>query len=101
MNTRSNIQNYKESLKYYSKLVEYYPNNAEGYFGLSQNYLMLDDEKKALDNIFKAYKIYSNINSRYKKDAELIIDLIQESLISKGQENIFNKIASENNVILE
>src|SRR5690606_34665295 len=46
------MEDYKESIKYYSKLVDYYPNNAEGYFGLSQNYLMLNDEEKALDNIF-------------------------------------------------
>lgn len=94
------MEDYKESIKYYSKLVDYYPNNAEGYFGLSQNYLMLNDEEKALDNIFKAYKIYTIQDSHYKKDAELIINIIQEILKSRNQENIFKKIADENNIII-
>lgn len=92
---------FKTSISYYEKLIKYQPNNAEGYFGAGKNYLLLNDDEKALDNIFIAHIIYSNEKSEYLKDSEQFLGTLYQKMKSENKEDIFKKIAAKNNVKLE
>lgn len=92
---------FETSVSYYEKLIKYQPNNAEGYFGAGKNYLLLNDDEKALDNIFIAHIIYSNEKSEYLKDSEQLLGTLYQKMKSENKEDIFKKIAAKNNVKLE
>lgn len=92
---------YKTAINYYEKLIKYDPNNAEGFFGAGKNYLALNDSEKALDNIFKAHRIYTIDKSDYVKDTEQIIDAIYQKLKSENKEDLFKKVAEKNDIKIE
>lgn len=92
---------YKTAITYYEKLIKYDPNNAEGFFGAGKNYLALNDSEKALDNIFKAHRIYTIDKSDYVKDTEQIIGAIYQKMKSENKEDLFKKVAEKNDVKIE
>lgn len=91
---------FKTAIGYYEKLIQYHPNNAEGYFGAGKNYFLLKNYEKALNNIFTAHRIYTDENSNYAKDSELIIGAIYQKLQEENKEELFKKIAKEHNIQL-
>jgi tetratricopeptide (TPR) repeat protein len=92
---------FKTAVGYYEKLIQYQPNNAEGYFGAGKNYFLLNDDEKALDNIFIAHIIYTSEKSEYVKDSEQLLGAIYQKMKSENKEELFKKIAEKNNVKLE
>lgn len=92
---------YKTAIEYYEKLIKYEPNNAEGYFGVGKNYLALNDDEKALDQIFKAHRIYSIDKSEYTKDTETLMGALYQKMKNENKEEVFKKIAAENNINIE
>ena len=90
------IEDYDNAIKYYEKLKKYYKKNPESYYGLSRMYLFKEDYKNAADNIIKAYKLYVEIESPYKADAEQILTLVYKTMEEKGMKEDFLKIAKEN-----
>ncbi|WP_163409346.1 tetratricopeptide repeat protein [Flavobacterium ajazii] len=92
---------YKTAITYYEKLIRFDPNNAEGFFGAGKNYLALDDSEKALDNIFKAHRIYTVEKSDYIKDTEKIIGAIYQKMKSEKKEDLFKKVAEQNDIKIE
>ncbi|MCI9844447.1 tetratricopeptide repeat protein [Flavobacterium pectinovorum] len=92
---------YKTAITYYEKLIKFDPNNAEGFFGAGKNYLALNEDEKALDNIFKAHRIYTVEKSDYIKDTEQIIGAIYQKLKSEKKENLFKKVAEQNDIKIE
>ncbi len=92
---------YKTAISYYEKLIQYHPDNAEGYFGVGKNYIMLNDDEKALENIFIAHVIYTNEKSEYVKDSEQLLGALYQKMKSENKEDLFKKIAAKNNVKIE
>lgn len=92
---------YKTAISYYEKLIQYHPDNAEGYFGVGKNYIMLNDDEKALENIFIAHVIYTNEKSEYVKDSEQLLGALYQKMKSENKEDLFKKIAEKNNVKIE
>lgn len=92
---------YKTAITYYEKLIKYDPNNAEGYFGAGKNYFVLNDNTKALNNIFIAHRIYTIDKSDYVKDSELLLGAIYQKMKEENKEDLFKKIAEKNNVKID
>lgn len=92
---------HKTAIEYYEKLIKYQPNNAEGYFGVGKNYLALNEDEKALDQIFKAHRIYTIDKSEYVKDTETLMGAIYQKMKKENKEDVFKKIAAENNINIE
>lgn len=92
---------YKTAIEYYEKLIKYQPNNAEGYFGAGKNYLQINNDEKALNDIFIAHRIYSADKSEYTKDTEMLMGAIYQKMVKENKEDIFKKIAAENNIAIE
>jgi tetratricopeptide (TPR) repeat protein len=92
-------QQYKKAVKTYEKLAEIEPNNPEVFYGIGQMYAMhLNDSEKGLDNMCKAYIIYTEQKSPYRSDAEKIIQMIYAQMKKDGKEESFNKILKANNI---
>lgn len=92
---------FKTAIEYYEKLIKYQPNNAEGYFGAGKNYLALNNDDKALQDICIAHGIYTNEKSEYSKDTEMLMGAIYQKMVKENKEQIFKKIAAENNITVE
>jgi tetratricopeptide (TPR) repeat protein len=92
---------YKTAIDYYERLIKYQPNNAEGYFGAGKNYLQINNDEKALNDIFIAHRIYTADKSEYTKDTEMIMGAIYQKMVKENKESIFKKIAAENNIVIE
>lgn len=92
---------FKTAIDYYEKLIKYQPENAEGYFGAGKNYLALNNDEKALSAIFIAHKIYTADKSEYTKDTEMLMGAIYQKMVKENKEELFKKIAAENNVVIE
>lgn len=94
-------EDYKTAITYYEKLIEYQPNNAEGYFGAGKSYLQINNDEKALDGILKAHRIYSETQSDYIKDTEMLMGAIYQKMKADNKEDVFKRIAKENNINIE
>lgn len=92
---------FKSAIDYYEKLIQYQPNNAEGYFGAGKNYFALNNDEKALQDIFTAHKIYTSDKSEYTKDTDILMGAIYQKMVKENKEDIFRKIAAENNIAIE
>lgn len=92
---------FKSAIDSYEKLIQYQPNNAEGYFGAGKNYFALNNDEKALTDIFTAHKIYTNDKSEYAKDTEMLMGAIYQKMVKENKEDLFKKIAAENNIAIE
>ena len=92
---------FKTAIEYYEKLIKYQPDNAEGYFGVGKNYLALNEDEKALDQIFKAHRIYTSDKSEYVKDTETLMGAIYQKMKKENKEEAFKRIAAENNINIE
>ena len=92
---------FKSAIDYYEKLIQYQPNNAEGYFGAGKNYFALNNDEKALQDIFTAHKIYTSDKSEYTKDTDILMGAIYQKMVKENKEDVFRKIAAENNIAIE
>jgi len=92
---------YKTAIEYYERLIKYQPNNAEGYFGAGKNYLQLNNDEKALSDIFIAHRIYIADKSEYSKHTEMLMGAIYQKMVKENKEDLFKKIAAENNIVIE
>jgi len=91
-------KDYDKALEAYQNLLVVFPGDAEGYFGIGRMYILKSDYAKGLDNMCKAYNIYTEINSPYRVDAQTIISGLYKAMKEKGQEELFNKILKDNHI---
>lgn len=94
-------KDYKAAAETYIKLIESDYNNPEGYYGAGRTYYTAGEYEKGVDNMFKAYVIYSETKSPYVNDAAKNLSFFYKDLKDKGKENIFKEMAKKNNVNLE
>lgn len=90
---------YKKAVKAYEKLAKIEPNNPEVFYGIGQMYAFhLNDAEQGLENMCKAYTIYTAQKSAYRSDAEKIIQMIYAEMKKDGKEATFEKILAANNI---
>ncbi|MGU3376869.1 tetratricopeptide repeat protein [Chryseobacterium sp. M5A1_1a] len=90
---------YQKALDAYSDFDKLYPDDAEVYYGIGHIYNdYLKDNEKALDNICKAYKIYTEQKSPYRADAETMLVSIYKKMSDDGKEAKFKEILKNNNI---
>lgn len=88
-----------EAITTYNEILKYYPGDPEVYYGVGLVYYSVKkDMENALQNMCKAYNIYSNQKSPYRSDAEKVINLIYTEMKKNNREDVFNRILKENNI---
>ncbi|MDW9381609.1 tetratricopeptide repeat protein [Chryseobacterium sp. JV558] len=90
---------YQKAIDAYNDFDKVYPGDPEVYYGMGQVYFThLKNNEKGLDNICKAYKIYSEQKSPYRSDAEKMIGYIYKSMKDEGKADKFKEILKSNNI---
>ncbi|MGY6647955.1 tetratricopeptide repeat protein [Wenyingzhuangia sp. IMCC45574] len=90
---------YSKAVEAYKKLAVLDPDNPEIYYGVGNVYaLRLNKLEEGLDNMCKAYIIYSQNKSPYRVDAEKVIGMIYKKMEKNNELDTFNKILKQNNI---
>ncbi|GEJ43399.1 MULTISPECIES: tetratricopeptide repeat protein [unclassified Chryseobacterium] len=90
---------YQKAIDAYGDFDKMYPGDPEVYYGMGQVYFThLKNNEKGLDNICKAYRIYSEQKSPYRSDAEKMIGYIYKSMKEEGKTDKFKEILKNNNI---
>ncbi|BAO54752.1 tetratricopeptide repeat protein [Nonlabens marinus] len=93
-------KDYKKAIKAYEEYIERYPEDPEGYFGLSQCGLLTKNYELAANNIFPAYKMYAEVNSPYKQDAEAVLSAVYKGMKENDNLERFREIAAKHEITL-
>lgn len=92
-------KDYQKAIESYENLSKVSSDNPEVYYGIGAIYFQyIIDDEKALDNMCKAYNLYTAQNSPYRTDAEKIIQNLYASFKEKGKTDKFNEILKANNI---
>ncbi|MEJ5051604.1 tetratricopeptide repeat protein [Chryseobacterium culicis] len=90
---------YQKAIDAYNDFDKIYPGDPEVYYGMGQVYFTyLKNNEKGLDNICKAYRLYSEQKSPYRSDAEKMIGYIYKSMKEEGKTDKFKEILKNNNI---
>ncbi|RVT73372.1 tetratricopeptide repeat protein [Flavobacterium sufflavum] len=90
---------YHKAIETYKKLAELDSKDPEIYYGIGNVYAFsLNDLENGLDNLCKAYNIYSDMKSPYRTDAQTLIQRIYANLKKEGKEDKFFEILKNNNI---
>lgn len=90
---------YNKAIEAYKKLSELDSKDPEIYYGLGNVYAFsLNDLENGLDNLCKAYNIYSDMKSPYRTDAQTLIQMVYTNFKKKGKEDKFFEILKKNNI---
>ncbi|MES2239252.1 MAG: tetratricopeptide repeat protein [Bacteroidota bacterium] len=90
---------FNKAIEAYKKLSELDSKNPEIYYGIGNVYVFsLNDQENGLDNLCKAYNIYSETKSPYRTDAQTLIQRIYANLKKEGKEDKFFEILKNNNI---
>lgn len=95
------LKDYKSSGETYLKYIQLHPDDPEGFFGAGRIFYIAGDYEKGVDNMFKAYIMYSETQSPYLKDAQQNLAFYYDDLKEKGKFEIFEKAAINNGIVLE
>ncbi len=91
-------QQYTEAVVYYEKFIEIYSDDPEGYYGLGLILYTQDQEEAGLDNLIRAYTIYTSQNSPYRADAAKKIGYMYKDLKNQDKLEVFHKVADKYNL---
>lgn len=92
-------KDYKSAIEAYNRLALLSKDNPEIYYGIGRIYAVyLADPEKGLDNICKAYKLYTQQRSPYRSDAEQLMGYIYAEMKKQGNEKKFDEILKANNI---
>jgi tetratricopeptide (TPR) repeat protein len=95
-------KNFDKAIEAYQNILHFYPDDPEAYYGEGRIYAFFKiDLEKALQNLCKAYNIYTNTNSPYRVDAEKNINYIHGKMKAEDKEARFFEILKENNIAAE
>jgi tetratricopeptide (TPR) repeat protein len=89
---------YEEAVNYYNKFIEIYNEDPEGYYGLGLILYTQEQEEAGLDNLIRAYTIYTAQNSPYRADAAKKIGYMYKDLKNQDKLEVFNKVADKYNL---
>jgi len=86
-------KDYEKAVQYYEKLATIDDKNPEVYYGLGQICaLYLNQYEKGLNYMCKAYLLYIETGSAYRKDAEKVIGMLYNEMKKQGKEKEFEDI---------
>jgi tetratricopeptide (TPR) repeat protein len=92
-------KDYEKAVQYYEKLATIDNKDPEVYYGLGQICaLYLNQYEKGLNYMCKAYLLYIETGSAYRKDAEKIIGMIYGEMKKQGKEKEFEEILNSHNI---
>ncbi len=91
-------QQYSEAVTYYEKFIDIYSEDPEGYYGLGLILYTQDQEEAGLDNLIRAYTIYTKQNSPYRADAAKKIGYMYKDLKNQDKLEVFHKVADKYNL---
>ena len=91
-------KNYDQAIVYYKKFITLYSEDPEGYYGLGLILYTQDQQEEGLDNLVRAYTIYTAQNSPYRADAAKKIGYMYKDLKNQDKLEVFNKIADKYNL---
>jgi len=90
---------YDKAINAYERLAKLDKNNPEVYYGIGRIYVVyLEDYENGLQNLCKAYNIYTDQKSPYRTDAEAMISMAYGAMKKQGKEKRFNEILKENHI---
>lgn len=89
---------YDEAVTYYNKFIEIYKEDPEGYYGLGLILYTQQQEEAGLDNLIRAYTIYTAQNSPYRADAAKKIGYMYKDLKNQDRLEVFHKVADKYNL---
>jgi tetratricopeptide (TPR) repeat protein len=90
---------FDKALSAYRSLQEKHPDDPEAYYGQGRVYTYFQvDLEKGLQNMCKAYNLYTNSGSPYRVDAEKNINYIYGKMKEAGNEKDFFRILKENKI---
>lgn len=92
------LNDYDNAILAYKKFSEIYPKDPEGFYGIGRMYHVKGNYNDALENTFKSYLLYKEMQSPYVKDAERNIAIFYNEMKDKGMLETFNKIAEKYNI---
>jgi len=92
------LKDYKNASATYEKFIVLHPDNPEGYFGAGRTLYSLEDYAKGVDNMFKAYLLYTKAKSPYVNDATQNLHYYYADLEKKGKLEIFKEAAKNNKI---
>lgn len=91
-------QQYTEAVTYYEKFIDIFSDDPEGYYGLGLILYTQDQEEAGLDNLIRAYTIYTSQNSPYRADAAKKIGYMYKDLKNQDKLEVFQKVADKYNL---
>lgn len=91
-------KDYEQAIVYYNKFIELYSEDPEGYYGLGLILYTQDQQEEGLDNLVRAYTIYTAQNSPYRSDAAKKIGYMYKDLKNQDKLEVFNKVADKYNL---
>jgi tetratricopeptide (TPR) repeat protein len=89
---------YEDAIVYYNKFIEIYSEDPEGYYGLGLILYTQDQEEAGLDNLIRAYTIYTAQDSPYRADAAKKIGYMYKDLKNQDKLEVFHKVADKYNL---
>ena len=89
---------FKQAIVYYKKFISLYSEDPEGYYGLGLILYTQDQQEEGLDNLVRAYTIYTAQNSPYRADAAKKIGYMYKDLKNQDKMEVFNKVADKYNL---
>ncbi|MGI9532670.1 tetratricopeptide repeat protein [Lutimonas sp.] len=89
---------YDEAVTYYNKFIDIYKEDPEGYYGLGLILYTQQQEEAGLDNLIRAYTIYTAQNSPYRADAAKKIGYMYKDLKNQDRLEVFQKVADKYNL---
>ncbi len=91
-------KDYPEAIHYYKRFISIYAEDPEGYYGLGLILYTQDQQEEGLDNLIRAYTIYTAQNSPYRADAAKKIGYMYKDLKNQDKLEVFNKVADKYNL---
>jgi tetratricopeptide (TPR) repeat protein len=93
---------YDKAIDAYERLSKVDKDNPEVYYGMGRLYVVyLEDYENGLQNLCKAYNIYTDQKSPYRTDAESMISMAYREMKKQGKEKRFTEILKENHINVE
>lgn len=87
-----------KALAAFRDLLSVYPDDPEAFYGAGRIYAMKKDHEQALDQMCKAYNLYTKMGSPYRVDAEKNIRYLYGVMKQEGKESKFIEILEKNNI---
>ena len=82
----------------YQELLRIYPDDPEAFYGAGRIYAMKKNHEEALDQLCKAYNLYTKMGSPYRVDAEKNIRYLYSVMKEEGKEKKFMEILERNHI---